>query len=155
MSNDELDEYRFMGLVEMLSQSAMMALGKVAHPGTGQTAIDLNQAQAMIELLTMLEKRTKGNLGSRESGFLTMQLTNLRLNYLDVSKNPAATAAAAAARTAAAAEEDEDEDDSDEDDDEDEMEATPAPQPEKAPSKDEKPSEGSSGGYVDKRSSRS
>jgi len=72
-----------MALIDMLSHSTMVALGKITNPQTGEQEIDLQQAQGSIDLISMLEKRTKGNLSSREKSHLEFQLTNLRMNYLN------------------------------------------------------------------------
>ncbi|MBI4862471.1 MAG: DUF1844 domain-containing protein [Candidatus Riflebacteria bacterium] len=76
-------ELQFLALVEMLTGGAMSAMGKIANPATGEEEVDLDQARLMIDLLEMLEAKTRGNLSDREKRMLGAQLTNLRLTFVD------------------------------------------------------------------------
>src|SRR4051812_6277992 len=92
----EKSSMMFASLVMMFSSQAMMSMGKVHNPMTGKTERDLNAAQYMIELLAMLEERTKGNLTENESNMLATTLRDLRLNYVvkaNRDTNPASPAA--------------------------------------------------------------
>jgi hypothetical protein len=147
----EMEEARFMALVEMLTTGAMQAMGKFTYPGsTEEPEIHLDQARMMIDLLETLQRKTKGNLSDREARMLEAQLTNLRLTFVDeVNRQKSGGHATASS----------DEDD-DEDEDEDEDEAPQAPEPPAKPavkpatksdSRDEESQAKS--GFVDKRSS--
>jgi len=86
----------FNSLVMMYSTQAMMAMGKLHNPMTGKIERDLDQAQIMIDLLEMVEERTKGNLTDDESRMLIGTLRDLRLNYVmerNKDANPASPAA--------------------------------------------------------------
>ena len=86
-SPEKMHEARFLGLVQMLSTWAMSALGKIADPETGKERdVDLDEARGMIDLLDTLQVKTKGNLSEDERRYLELQLTNLRLTYVDESK---------------------------------------------------------------------
>ena len=63
--------------------AAMMYMGKMVRPDTGQAERNLEAAKFAIDLLGMFEEKTKGNLTPEEDQLLTHVLTNLRLNYLD------------------------------------------------------------------------
>jgi len=76
---------RLVGLVLMLSENAMMALGKLVNPATGTQETNLEQARVFIDLVEMLEEKTRGNLNSAEETFLQTHLTNLRLNFVNES----------------------------------------------------------------------
>lgn len=76
----------FQGLVAMLAENAMMALGKLVPPGAEEPIVQLPLAQAMIDMLDVLKKRTEGNLTPEETRELGNHLTNLRLNFLEVQK---------------------------------------------------------------------
>ncbi|MEW5700800.1 MAG: DUF1844 domain-containing protein [Candidatus Zixiibacteriota bacterium] len=78
----------WMGLIASLQASAMMQLGKVVHPLTGNVERDLAQAKDTIDLLTMLERKCQGNLTAEEQRFLEHALFELRMNYLDESERP-------------------------------------------------------------------
>jgi hypothetical protein len=78
-TNDQL----FAALVSGYATQAMVGLGKVANPLTGQVERDLDQARALIDLLEMLEAKTEGNRSDEESSFLRQTLSMLRLNFVD------------------------------------------------------------------------
>ena len=86
VSKDQQSELLFMQLVMMFQGMAMQQLGKVTNPMTNQIDRDLGQAKNFIDLLGMLEDKTKGNLGEGESKLLQQALSDLRLNYVDESK---------------------------------------------------------------------
>jgi len=74
---------RFAQLVIQQSNMAMMLLGKVAHPETGQVHQDVETARLFIDQLEMLEAKTKGNLSKEESALLKQSLMTLRLAFVD------------------------------------------------------------------------
>jgi len=87
MSNRDL----FLGLIHSFQAAAMQQMGKTVNPFTQEIERDLPQAQLSIDMLRMLEERTKGNLTSEESRFLAHVLRELQLNYvmeLDEDKKP-------------------------------------------------------------------
>lgn len=86
MSDDDRDEALFTSLLAMLSQQSMMALGKIVPPGAEEPMMDLEVARTLIDTLEVLKKRTEGQRTENESKFLELQLTNLRLNFLEVQK---------------------------------------------------------------------
>ena len=55
-------------------------------PQTGQVVVALDLAQFNIDLLGLLEEKTKGNLDDDESRVLTQTLSELRLIYADTAK---------------------------------------------------------------------
>ena len=63
--------------------AAMMYMGKIIRPDTGQAERNMEAAKFAIDLLGMFEEKTKGNLTPEEDQLLKQVLTNLRLNYLD------------------------------------------------------------------------
>ena len=69
-------------LFTMLATEAMVALGQVAHPATGQLQADRAQAQYLIDLLDVLREKTKGNLTTREQQMLETLLHELRLAFV-------------------------------------------------------------------------
>lgn len=65
-----------------LSMQALMALGEVPHPATGQPHTDLEQARYLIDILGMLQEKTRGNLSPEESAVLEDLLYELRMKYV-------------------------------------------------------------------------
>ncbi|MDD5645503.1 MAG: DUF1844 domain-containing protein [bacterium] len=90
LNQDKKKEIQFIGLVSMLGNSAMQAMGKVANPFNGKIEKNMETAKVSIDLLEILEEKTKGNLTQNEQKTLELLLTNLRLNYADEIKKPAA-----------------------------------------------------------------
>lgn len=81
----------FLGLVASLQASAWMALGKVMNPLSGKIERDLEHAKETIDLLGVLEEKTRGNLHPDEERFLSRVLFELRMNYVEESKAAAAS----------------------------------------------------------------
>ena len=86
----EIPPASFLGLVEELSLRAMLALGQIRHPATGEAYLDLEGAKYTIDLLSILEEKTKGNLQPMEERTLREILQNLRLGFVHISRNPPA-----------------------------------------------------------------
>jgi hypothetical protein len=76
-------EALFASLVLSLHAAAMQHLGKTKDPATDELRRDLAQAQMVIDLLDMLSAKTKNNLSSEESNFLSRMIQELKLNYVD------------------------------------------------------------------------
>lgn len=76
----------FPGLIESLAQQALMYLGGMRDPMTGQVVQDLNQAQTMIDMLLMIEEKTQGNLAAQEAEMLKQVLDELRTQFVRVAK---------------------------------------------------------------------
>lgn len=80
----------FLSLVFSLQSAAWSQLGKVASPVTGKIDRDLAQAKLSIDLLVMLQEKTKGNLSSEELRLLNSTVYNLQMNYVDeLNQTPA------------------------------------------------------------------
>ena len=75
-------------MVMQQSNLAMMLLGKVPHPESGQTVRDLDGAKLFIDQLEMLEDKTKGNLTHHEEGLLKQSLMALRLAFVEAVESP-------------------------------------------------------------------
>jgi hypothetical protein len=84
-----LESY-FVQLVLSFHAAAWQQMGKVASVMTGKIERDLNMAKNSIDMLGMLEEKTKGNLTEDEEKYLKHTLYELRMNYLDeMKKSPA------------------------------------------------------------------
>ena len=88
MSRDELMSALFAQMVLQQSNMAMMLLGKMPHPQTGETLQDFEAAKFFIDQLEMLEAKTKGNLSKQEEGLLKQSLTVLRMAFVEAMKSP-------------------------------------------------------------------
>jgi hypothetical protein len=81
---------QFLGLVESLASQALMFMGAMRDPITGEAHQDLGQAQAMIEMLQMLEEKTSGNLTKQEAEAFKQILNEVRMHYVRLSSPPPA-----------------------------------------------------------------
>ena len=80
---------RFIELVMMQAQQAAMFLGHVPNPQSGQPEVNLEFARMFIDQIEMLQEKTRGNLSNEETQMLASVLSDLRLAFLQASKNPA------------------------------------------------------------------
>lgn len=100
---EALDETsaRFAQLILQQTNMALMLLGKIAHPETGQVYKDVDAARLFIDQLEMLEVKTRGNLNKDESGLLKQSLMNLRLAFVEAVESPETSDPAAQSKPAA------------------------------------------------------
>jgi hypothetical protein len=73
-------------LLVMLYGDAMANLGQAPDPVSGQPHIDLDQARFAIDLLAMLQEKTRGNRTPDESAVLDEMLSSLRMGFVRLSK---------------------------------------------------------------------
>lgn len=76
---------RFMELVLSVGAGALQALGVGLESTDEKTPPNLDLAKYSIDLLELLEDKTKGNLEDEEERFLKEMLHQLRLKYLEVA----------------------------------------------------------------------
>lgn len=88
LSRDEMLSVLFAQMVMQQSNLAMMLLGKVPHPESGQTVRDLEGARLFIDQLEMLEAKTKGNLNPPEAALLKQSLMTLHLAFVEAVEKP-------------------------------------------------------------------
>ncbi|MGY8748534.1 MAG: DUF1844 domain-containing protein [Pirellulales bacterium] len=79
----------FMVLMSTLATQAMAAMGLIPDPMTGQPTVNLPMAKHFIDLLGMLQDKTKGNLTEEEANHLRDGLHQLRMIF--VSSEQAST----------------------------------------------------------------
>ena len=77
-----LPEARFDLFVSGLAMEALIALGDMPHPATRKQAVNVPQAKYLIDLLGILEEKTRGNLIVEERQLLDDTLYQLRMRYL-------------------------------------------------------------------------
>jgi hypothetical protein len=78
----------FNGIVQMFQLEAFAALGKIKHPALDKIEKNLDHAQFLIDLLTVLQEKTKGNLTDDEKRYIDYSLSDLKLNFVDATGNP-------------------------------------------------------------------
>jgi hypothetical protein len=83
----------FASLVIQNANMAMIFLGQAPNPQTGKVVQELDNARYFIDLLEMLEVKTKGNLNKQEEVVLKQSLTSLRLAFVEAAEHPQAPSA--------------------------------------------------------------
>ncbi|QDU71900.1 DUF1844 domain-containing protein [Mucisphaera calidilacus] len=97
----QLPPASFETLMSSMATQALMSLGAFADRRTGQPIPpDLQMAKFHIDLLGVLEEKTKGNLSDEEAETLKMTLHELRLQFVHMASPPDAGAQAAGNATA-------------------------------------------------------
>jgi len=76
-------EITFSTFVVGLSTQALVHLGELPDPHTNQPAADLSAAQQLIDIIAMLEQKTRGNLDRDEQTMLEAILFELRMKYVE------------------------------------------------------------------------
>ena len=65
---------------------AMLAMGMIPDPATGQVIKNKSAAKFHIDMLGIIQERTKGNLNQGEEDALNGVLHNLRMMFVEVNK---------------------------------------------------------------------
>jgi hypothetical protein len=101
-TQEEIMSALFANLIIQQTNMAMMMMGKMAHPETGQAYKDLESAKLFIDQMEMLEVKTKGNLDKREQHLLKQSLTAVRLAFVEALEGQGESAPASEAATPSA-----------------------------------------------------
>ena len=73
----------FINFVLGLGTQVLVLLGEIPNPETGLVSANLSAAKQTIDILGMLEEKTKGNLDEQEATLFTEVLSSLRLAFAD------------------------------------------------------------------------
>lgn len=76
----------FSTFILSLASSAQVNLGQVPAPESEEVRIDLPAAKQIIDILGVLEEKTRGNLDDSEQKLLSSLLYDLRVQYVDAQK---------------------------------------------------------------------
>ncbi len=98
LDRDQFIAALFSSMVVQQANMALMFLGKVPHPQTGEHVHEPETARVFIDQLEMLEAKTRGNLSPQEDKLLKDTLMSVRLQFVE-----AVNAASAQPKTAASA----------------------------------------------------
>lgn len=72
-------------LVSMLASQALLALGAIPDPRSGQRYLSLELAHHYIDLLAVIEQKTKGNLSEDEDAMVAGTVYELRQRYIQIA----------------------------------------------------------------------
>ncbi len=80
----QMPEANFITLVNSLALQATMYMGKLSEPGSEEAkrVTNYDLAKHHIDLLSVLEEKTKGNLSEQEEKLLSTSLHELRMLYV-------------------------------------------------------------------------
>ena len=91
-SSSGASSINFASFVLSLVHTAAVHFGDVGDPVTGEHhAPNLPLAQQMIDILAMLEAKTRGNLSVEERQLIEQVLYELRVRYVEVSRSAPST----------------------------------------------------------------
>lgn len=85
-AGEDLPQVDFVTLVLSLSHSALVHLGEAPNPADGAREMSLPMARQTIDLLMLLQEKTKNNLSGEEERILEQALYDLRMQYVEVAK---------------------------------------------------------------------
>lgn len=73
-------------LIMSFASAAMISMGRVPDPATGELQKNLVIAQQNIDIIHLLQEKTRGNLTADEERLMEQILYELRMNYVDATK---------------------------------------------------------------------
>ena len=83
MDNDQL----FITLISSLSSQAWIQMGKIKNPMTDKIEKNLEAASMSIDMLAMIQEKTKNNLNEYESKLLGQSVKDLKMNFVFEKNN--------------------------------------------------------------------
>ena len=87
MEASDTSDLTFSGFILSLASTAAVHFGDVPNPATGRRGdADLESAARIIELIAMLQQKTKGNLIEQEERLIDDLLYELRLRYVQAQQ---------------------------------------------------------------------
>ena len=92
------DPASFASFMMSIASNAASSLGMMEHPVTGKREVDLELGKHWIDVLGMLEKKTRGNLLPQEEEILEGLLSDLRMQYVSLTNATASKARAFTSR---------------------------------------------------------
>ncbi len=77
----------FSSFVFSLGTSALMLMGESLDPTQESIPVNIPQAKEIVDILSMLEEKTKGNLSSDEASVIGDMLYTLRMKYVGLTSS--------------------------------------------------------------------
>jgi hypothetical protein len=81
------DPASFVNFLMSIASNAAASLGMMEHPVTGERGVDLQLGKHWIDVLGMLQEKTRGNLTSQENQILEGLLADLRMQFVSLTKS--------------------------------------------------------------------
>jgi hypothetical protein len=86
---EELPPADFAGLVNALVSNIVYALGGYEDPQTHKRYVDLQLGKHYVDLLSVLEAKTRGNLSEDEKKLMDAALYQVRMQYVQIAQRAA------------------------------------------------------------------
>jgi hypothetical protein len=86
-ASEQTAEITFASFIVGLSTQALAHLGEIRHPEHGAAQVDLSAAREIIDILGLLQAKTRGNLDDGETALLESALYDLRMIYVQKSRS--------------------------------------------------------------------
>ena len=83
------DENLFSYVVDTFRSSASISMGKMKNPVTNKINVNIEQAKYYLDLLIMLQKKTKNNLTDYEEQMLINTVSELKMNFMELEDSAA------------------------------------------------------------------
>lgn len=87
------DPASFANFLMSIASNAASSLGMIEHPVTGKREVDLELGKHWIDVLGMLQQKTRGNLSAQEQQILEGLLADLRMQYVSLADSATPKAA--------------------------------------------------------------
>ncbi|APR99693.1 DUF1844 domain-containing protein [Pajaroellobacter abortibovis] len=87
LSEEKFPQVDFATLILSLSHSALVHLGQAPDPETNQVEKQIPLARQTIDVLAVLQEKTKGNLTGDEERLLEQLLFDLRMRIVELEKS--------------------------------------------------------------------
>ncbi len=81
-----LPEVNFSSFILSLSSSVLLHLGEIADPVSGEKRKNMDLAKQSIDIISMLQDKTKGNISQDEGKLIEQMLFDLRMRFVEASK---------------------------------------------------------------------
>jgi hypothetical protein len=88
-SSEDAEPVAFTSFIMSLATQVLVQLGEMPPPQGMEIPIDLESARQTIDIMAMLQRRTKGNLSPDESRFMEEVLHSLRVSFINTKKKSA------------------------------------------------------------------
>ena len=85
MSDSAPIKANFTQFIGGFAVQTLVHLGRMSNPMTNQSAVDLPNAKYSIDILGILQEKTRGNLTPGEDEYLSNLLRDLRMEYVAVA----------------------------------------------------------------------
>ncbi len=84
-AEDHMAEINFSSFVLSLATQALIQMGQMPGPEGLEVPVDKNAARQTIDILRMIERKTRGNLDANEEKLIKEVLQNIQMSFVSVA----------------------------------------------------------------------